>query len=114
MHQEVQHSKFFFSPGECAVCFCVPQNKQRIFHCTELTDWIFKTQMDCVYCAVRTETVHIIQSNPSVTVISVLWTFKRSLFKYNRFATQVRLGDYVHDMLTSRSRTGAFVVKRGI
>jgi hypothetical protein len=58
------------------MCFCFPQNKQRNFHCTDLNDWVFKTQMEYVYCAVRTEALHTIQGNRRVTVFSVLWTLK--------------------------------------
>jgi hypothetical protein len=33
---------------------CGSENKQRLFHCTALTDWlVFVTEMECVYCAVR-------------------------------------------------------------
>ena len=39
------------------VCLCVlcgSENKQRLFHCTALTDWlVFITETECVYCAVR-------------------------------------------------------------
>jgi len=33
---------------------CRSENKQRLFHCTALTDWlVFITETHCVYCAVR-------------------------------------------------------------
>jgi hypothetical protein len=33
---------------------CGSENKQRLFHCTALTDWlVFITETECVYCAVR-------------------------------------------------------------
>ena len=33
---------------------CGSENKQRLFYCTALTDWlVFITETDCVYCAVR-------------------------------------------------------------
>ena len=33
---------------------CGSENKQRLFHCTALTDWlVFMTETECVYCAVR-------------------------------------------------------------
>ena len=37
------------------ICFlCGSENKQRLFHCTALTDWlVFMTETECVYCAVR-------------------------------------------------------------
>ena len=34
---------------------CGPENKQRLFHSTTITDWFFITKRECVYCAVRTE-----------------------------------------------------------
>jgi len=36
------------------------ENKQRLFHCTALTDWlVFITETECVYCAVRS-TVYVL------------------------------------------------------
>jgi DNA-directed RNA polymerase subunit RPC12/RpoP len=33
---------------------CGSENKQRLFHCTVLTDWlVFITETECVFCAVR-------------------------------------------------------------
>jgi len=33
---------------------CGSKNKQRLFHYTTLTDWfVFITETECVYCAVR-------------------------------------------------------------
>jgi len=33
---------------------CGSEKKQRLFHCTALTDWlVFITETECVYCAVR-------------------------------------------------------------
>jgi len=33
---------------------CGSENKQRLFHCTALIDWlVFITETECVYCAVR-------------------------------------------------------------
>jgi len=33
---------------------CGSENKQRLFHCTALTDWlVFITETECFYCAVR-------------------------------------------------------------
>ena len=98
IYRQVQHPKFFVPPGEYATCFCVPQNKERIFPCTELTDWLSKTQTECVYRAGRTETLYIIQGNHCLTVICVLWTLEWSLFKWNTFAAQVTSHDYVLDM----------------
>ena len=42
-----------------SVYLCVlfgSENKQRLFHCTALTDWlVFITETECVYCAGRSE-----------------------------------------------------------
>jgi hypothetical protein len=55
----------FITEKECVYCavrsahtvylwvLCVSENKQRLFHCTALTDWFFLTERKCVYCAVR-------------------------------------------------------------
>jgi hypothetical protein len=45
---------------------CGSQNKQRLFHCTALTDWFFIAETECVYCAVRTEHLYIIHVNLSI------------------------------------------------
>jgi len=38
---------------------CGSDYKQRLFHCTALTDWlVFITETECVYCAVRTESLN--------------------------------------------------------
>jgi len=42
---------------------CGSENKQPLFHCTALTDWlVFITETECVYCAVRAESSYIIQA----------------------------------------------------
>ena len=46
---------------------CGSHNKQRLFPYTTLTVLIPETQ--CVYCAVRTETVYIIQSTPMIDIL---------------------------------------------
>ena len=39
---------------------CGSENKQRLFHCTALTDWlVFITETECVYCGVRTERINL-------------------------------------------------------
>ena len=41
---------------------CGSENKQRLFHCTALTDWlVFITETESVYCAVRTGFLYIIR-----------------------------------------------------
>jgi len=41
---------------------CGSENKQRLFQCTALTDWlVFINETESVYCAVRTESLNIIQ-----------------------------------------------------
>jgi len=43
---------------------CGSENKQWLFHCTTLTDWlVFITETECVYCAVRAEWLSIIRAN---------------------------------------------------
>ena len=38
---------------------CGSENKQRLFHCTALTDWlVFITETQCVYCAVRVDSLY--------------------------------------------------------
>jgi len=45
---------------------CGSENKQRLFHCTALTDWLVSiTETECVDCAVRTEPLTIIAVNLS-------------------------------------------------
>ena len=39
------------------------QNRQRLFPYTASTDWFFITETECVYCAVRTGSLRIIQVN---------------------------------------------------
>jgi len=47
---------------------CGSENKQRLFHCTALTDWlVFITEMECVYCAVRTGCLYIISAFQCLT-----------------------------------------------
>ena len=47
----------FTLPAAHTVYLCVlcgSENKQRLFHCTALTDWlVFITETECIYCAVR-------------------------------------------------------------
>jgi hypothetical protein len=44
------------------VCLYGSQNKQRLFHCTALTDWlVFIPEMQCVYCVVWAESLTIIR-----------------------------------------------------
>jgi len=39
---------------------CGSENKQRLFHCTALTDWlVFITETECVYCAVQPGSLYI-------------------------------------------------------
>ena len=47
--------QFHVLPTQCIyVFFYGPENKKRLFHCTALTGWlVFITEMECVYCAVR-------------------------------------------------------------
>jgi hypothetical protein len=45
---------------------CGSENNQRLFPYTALTDWFFVTETECVYCAVRTGALYIIQ----VTLVS--------------------------------------------
>ena len=40
---------------------CGSENKQRLFPYTALTDCFFITETECVYCAVRTGSLYIIQ-----------------------------------------------------
>jgi len=51
------HGMFYILRSVHTVCLCVlcgSENKQRLFHCTALTNWlVFITEMECVYCAVR-------------------------------------------------------------
>ena len=57
----VLHSTFC-PHGLCVLCGS--ENKQQLFHCTALTDWlVFITETECVYCAVRTGSLNIIQVN---------------------------------------------------
>ena len=55
LHQQVQHSRIVRSAHTVYLCvLCGSENKQRLFHCTALTDWlVFITETECVYCAVR-------------------------------------------------------------
>ena len=63
MHHQVEHSTIPLSAHTVYLCvLCGSENKQRLFHCTALTDWlVFITETECVYCAVRTECLSIIQ-----------------------------------------------------
>jgi len=49
------------------VCLCVlcgSENKQRLFHCTLLTDWlVFIIETECAYCMTKTESTSVIQVN---------------------------------------------------
>jgi len=43
---------------------CGSENKQRLFHCTALTDWlVFITETQSVYCAVRNGSLNKIKFN---------------------------------------------------
>ena len=46
-----------------AMCLCVlyeSQIKQQLLYCTPLVDWFFTTELESVYCAVRSEPLSII------------------------------------------------------
>jgi len=45
----------------CALCWY--ENKQRLFPYTTLTDWFFITETECVYCAVRTGSLSVIEDH---------------------------------------------------
>jgi len=55
-----------FSPQSVFIFFLYgSQNKQRSFQYTTLTYWLFILESGYVYCAVRAESLHIIQVNCS-------------------------------------------------
>jgi len=58
MFYQVCHSKFDMV---LTLCLCVvygSQNKQRLLPYTSLTDWLCITEVDSVYCAVRTDSLY--------------------------------------------------------
>ena len=58
--------KSTFCPRNAVCDLCGSQNKQRLFPYTALIDWIFIADTECVYCAVRAESVNVIQVNLSL------------------------------------------------
>ena len=57
MYHQVQHSQILRSAHTVYLCvLCGSENRQRLFHCTTLTDrLVFVTETESVYCAVRTD-----------------------------------------------------------
>ena len=54
-------TKSCFLPTQCIYVFCMDLRTNRII-CAYSVDWlVFITAKQCVYCAVRTESLHIIQ-----------------------------------------------------
>ena len=49
MYRQFNIQQFYVLPTQ----LCGSQNKQPLFPYTTLTDWFFVTEMECVYCAVR-------------------------------------------------------------
>ena len=54
-------TKFFILPTQCMSVFCMDNNNTPLFSCTVLT--YFYTENECVYCAVRTKSLKVIQIN---------------------------------------------------
>ena len=63
---------FYILRSAHTVYLCVlggSQIKQRLFHCTALTDWlVFITETECVYCAVRS-TFHVLPTQLYLCVL---------------------------------------------
>jgi hypothetical protein len=64
---------------------CGSQNKQRLFHCTALTDWlVFITETECVYCAVRTGSSNTIAGqhpfHPRAALVSRHFCYQSDVF----------------------------------
>ena len=64
-------SQCFGSQLGCVLCGS--ENKQRLFVCTALSDWVFIPRTECVYCAVRTE--HLTFNNSAFCPHSVFMCF---------------------------------------
>jgi len=59
---------------------CGSENKQRLFHCTALTDWlVFITETECVYCAERVGSLNLI----SINLVFVVFLWRCSGSSYN-------------------------------
>ena len=68
---------------------CGSENKQRLFHCTALTDWlVFITETECVYCAVRTGSLNII------LIEFIFKELRLTVVKYNRTEVLTRYFPY--------------------
>jgi len=52
---------FYVLPTQCICVSYGSQSKQRLFPYTALSERVFITEMECVYCAVRAESLNIIQ-----------------------------------------------------
>jgi hypothetical protein len=63
-YRQVEQSTILRSAHTMYLCvLCGSENKQPLFPYTALTDWVFITETDCVYCAVRTGFLNKIQVN---------------------------------------------------
>jgi hypothetical protein len=63
MYRQCQQQKMSHFVHRACLCFlCKPQNKQRLFRNTILTDWISQMR-GCVYCAVRHGSLNLFKLN---------------------------------------------------
>jgi hypothetical protein len=63
MYRQFNLQQFYVLPTQLYLCvLCGAEKTQRLFSYTALSVLVFITETECVYCAVRTGSLHIIQT----------------------------------------------------